>query len=137
MLSQGQLGIAKPLVGLCYCSISCCTANLSKISSCGWSPSDSYARVAEVKEESFSSFLIILDFRRKKNLDPRSRFLHSIVHHLPFRMTNWLLQISGCQFSRWGHSSVGRAPALQAGSQGFESPCLHAAALRLICDLRF
>src|SRR5437588_5495651 len=24
-----------------------------------------------------------------------------------------------------GHSSVGRAPALQAGSQGFESPCLH------------
>src|SRR6266496_4564867 len=24
----------------------------------------------------------------------------------------------------WGHSSVGRAPALQAGSQGFESPCL-------------
>src|SRR5205814_6193589 len=23
-----------------------------------------------------------------------------------------------------GHSSVGRAPALQAGSQGFESPCL-------------
>ena len=27
------------------------------------------------------------------------------------------------QFFR-GHSSVGRAPALQAGSQGFESPCL-------------
>ena len=26
--------------------------------------------------------------------------------------------------SRRGHSSVGRAPALQAGSQGFESPCL-------------
>ena len=25
-----------------------------------------------------------------------------------------------------GHSSVGRAPALQAGCQGFESPCLHA-----------
>ncbi len=24
-----------------------------------------------------------------------------------------------------GHSSVGRAPALQAGSQEFESPCLH------------
>ncbi len=24
-----------------------------------------------------------------------------------------------------GHSSVGRAPALQAGCQGFESPCLH------------
>ena len=32
----------------------------------------------------------------------------------------------------WGHSSVGRAPALQAGSQGFESPCL-----QWICDLRF
>src|SRR5207237_7466307 len=27
-----------------------------------------------------------------------------------------------------GHSSVGRAPALQAGSQGFESPCLHSRA---------
>src|SRR5205823_14361066 len=26
--------------------------------------------------------------------------------------------------SKGGHSSVGRAPALQAGSQGFESPCL-------------
>ena len=25
----------------------------------------------------------------------------------------------------WGHSSVGRAPALQAGGQEFESPCLH------------
>src|SRR5947208_11601052 len=25
------MGIAKTLVGLCYCSISCCTANLSKI----------------------------------------------------------------------------------------------------------
>src|SRR3954462_3089980 len=28
-------------------------------------------------------------------------------------------------FSSRGHSSVGRAPALQAGCQGFESPCLH------------
>ncbi len=36
-----------------------------------------------------------------------------------------------------GHSSVGRAPALQAGCQGFESPCLHApAAARLILNLR-
>ena len=25
----------------------------------------------------------------------------------------------------WGHSSVGRAPALQAGGQEFESPYLH------------
>ena len=25
----------------------------------------------------------------------------------------------------WGYSSVGRAPALQAGGQGFESPYLH------------
>ena len=30
---------------------------------------------------------------------------------------------SGSDFLR-GHSSVGRAPALQAGCQGFESPCL-------------
>ena len=32
-------------------------------------------------------------------------------------------QLSTINFLR-GHSSVGRAPALQAGSQGFESPCL-------------
>ena len=25
----------------------------------------------------------------------------------------------------WGHSSAGRASALQAEGQGFESPCLH------------
>ena len=25
----------------------------------------------------------------------------------------------------WGHSSVGRAPALQAGGREFESLCLH------------
>src|ERR1043166_3303400 len=36
--------------------------------------------------------------------------LHSSIYNLQFRR---------------GHSSVGRAPALQAGSQGFESPCLH------------
>ena len=26
---------------------------------------------------------------------------------------------------KWGHSSVGRAPAWHAGGQGFESPWLH------------
>ena len=30
----------------------------------------------------------------------------------------------------WGYSSVGRAPALQAGGQGFESPYLHSDFLR-------
>ena len=30
----------------------------------------------------------------------------------------------------WGHSSVGRAPALQAGCQGFESPYLHSCFMR-------
>jgi hypothetical protein len=33
-------------------------------------------------------------------------------------------QPSTINFLQRGHSSVGRAPALQAGSQGFESPCL-------------
>src|SRR5438477_2657444 len=33
--------------------------------------------------------------------------------------------IYNLQFPNRGHSSVGRAPALQAGCQGFESPCLH------------
>ena len=32
----------------------------------------------------------------------------------------WLIQIS-----LWGYSSVGRAPALHAGGQEFESPYLH------------
>jgi hypothetical protein len=36
-----------------------------------------------------------------------------------------------------GHSSVGRAPALQAGSQGFESPCLHFNFRLQIADFRF
>ena len=31
----------------------------------------------------------------------------------------------------WGYSSVGRAPALQAGGQGFESLYLHSKLLRL------
>ena len=30
----------------------------------------------------------------------------------------------GCRI-QWGHSSVGRAPALQAGGREFESLCLH------------
>ena len=33
-------------------------------------------------------------------------------------------QLSTINYLQRGHSSVGRAPALQAGSQGFESPCL-------------
>ena len=31
----------------------------------------------------------------------------------------------------WGHSSVGRAPALQAGGQEFESLCLHGIEIKL------
>src|SRR5438105_14570661 len=37
------------------------------------------------------------------------------------------------QFLR-GHSSVGRAPALQAGCQGFESPCLQFPKLEAISN---
>ncbi len=33
-------------------------------------------------------------------------------------------KVGGCHF-KWGYSSVGRAPALQAGGQEFESPYLH------------
>ena len=33
---------------------------------------------------------------------------------------------------KWGYSSVGRAPALQAGGQGFESLYLHG-----ICENRY
>ena len=44
-----------------------------------------------------------------------------------------VLQLIHCLASRaywiwgmsWGYSSVGRAPALQAGGQEFESPYLH------------
>ena len=31
----------------------------------------------------------------------------------------------------WGHSSVGRAPALQAGGREFESLCLHGIEINL------
>ena len=31
----------------------------------------------------------------------------------------------------WGHSSVGRAPALQAGGREFESLCLHGIEIKL------
>ena len=39
----------------------------------------------------------------------------------------------------WGRSSVGRAPALQAGGQGFESPHLHLLTLKevsRVCTLK-
>src|SRR6476620_5050541 len=64
-------------------------------------------------------------FNQEKSANEREAFLtregpppglQSSVFHLPECP-------SGSDFSR-GHSSVGRAPALQAGSQGFESPCL-------------
>ena len=45
--------------------------------------------------------------RRKRGFDFRSTLNHQLS-----------------TFFSGGHSSVGRAPALQAGSQGFESPCL-------------
>ena len=38
-------------------------------------------------------------------------------------------RVGGCQI-KWGRSSVGRAPALQAGGQEFES-------LRLHCERKF
>ncbi len=44
--------------------------------------------------------------------------LPSSIYHSPFRISQ------DSRFLQRGHSSVGRAPALQAGSQGFESPCL-------------
>src|ERR1700737_1556414 len=48
--------------------------------------------------------------KRKTGSDPGADCnLPSSIYDLPFLR---------------GHSSVGRAPALQAGSQGFESPCL-------------
>ena len=34
----------------------------------------------------------------------------------------------------WGCSSVGRAPALQAGGQGFESPHLHSEARKRVSE---
>ncbi len=45
------------------------------------------------------------------------------IRHFSFLPCNRKSAIEIRQFLR-GHSSVGRAPALQAGSQGFESPCL-------------
>ena len=47
----------------------------------------------------------------------------TVIRHSAFISCNRKSPIEIRQFP-WGHSSVGRAPALQAGSQGFESPCL-------------
>ena len=41
---------------------------------------------------------------------------------------NWIVYIDGfcdTSTSMWGHSSAGRAPALQAGGQRFDPACLH------------
>src|SRR6266404_1070359 len=46
------------------------------------------------------------------------------IRHFSFASCNPKSAFDIRQFSIRGHSSVGRAPALQAGSQGFESPCL-------------
>ena len=63
--------------------------------------------------------------------DAPPKFLKFIIRlanrcrHLACRICNPKSAIYNPQSTiRRGHSSVGRAPALQAGSQGFESPCL-------------
>src|SRR6266566_3656992 len=50
--------------------------------------------------------------------------LHFASSRLPFTGSKFAIRDSRFGFGSGGHSSVGRAPALQAGSQGFESPCL-------------
>src|SRR4029078_2689046 len=42
----------------------------------------------------------------------------------------WLIE----DVVHWGHSSIGRAPALQAGGPGFDSPCLHPRSEALSAD---
>src|SRR6476620_10877038 len=44
---------------------------------------------------------------------------------IQFALVAFRLRHLKLRIRKRGHSSVGRAPALQAGSQGFESPCLH------------
>ena len=46
-----------------------------------------------------------------------------------FVFPSLLFNLQGPTLKSRGHSSVGRAPALQAGGQGFDSPCLHHAHL--------
>ena len=64
---------------------------------------------------------------RKSN--PSGKFGRGCMRSLTFAISDPQSKLDN---PFWGHSSVGRAPALQAGSQGFESPCLH-----FIFDLRF
>ena len=42
-----------------------------------------------------------------------------------FHVIVYVAMESAARFFSWGISSVGRAPALQAGCQEFESPILH------------
>ena len=39
------------------------------------------------------------------------------------RLYSLLVKITKCHLSKWARSSVGRAPALQAGGRGFEPHC--------------
>ena len=41
------------------------------------------------------------------------------------RYTDYFYKSNFVDILKWGYSSVGRAPALQAGGQGFESLYLH------------
>src|SRR5207248_9483316 len=61
--------------------------------------------------------------KNKRNTRAGCRFR---TRHPAFCFYSLAIEIRQSKFgnSSWGHSSVGRAPALQAGSQGFESPCL-------------
>jgi hypothetical protein len=52
----------------------------------------------------------------------------------PHFATSLIIRLSP-NTTAWGYSSVGRAPALQAGGQEFESPYLHHLRLQQCCSL--
>src|SRR5436190_16239202 len=71
---------------------------------CSQSPSTHHSRTRENCCHPPSSHHLRQSYRHPSHLQSAIYNLKSKIHR--------------------GHSSVGRAPALQAGSQGFESPCL-------------
>src|SRR2546423_15468414 len=64
-------------------------------------------------------------------------FLQSKIANRHSATPTYVASTRNIRCSRRGHSSVGRAPALQAGSQGFESPCLHSNFRLQIANFRF
>ena len=61
----------------------------------------------------------------KREVDGSSPFNPTKLNKTVERYTDYFYKSNFVDILKWGYSSVGRAPALQAGGQGFKSLYLH------------